>query len=394
MASIRTASRYWSTLVLLVSIGLIGGFAYYVHQQVGLGQVLSLPLNRLSPLLAGFAALLSFLSLLWVLVLLEFRNTDEKHRDAAIKAELERLTAPGTEAAQHAAHIASDLRNQADALKASTTEAAQALDTTGTLFRQHSKDVADSAGKLTAAVNLIKDAIAAQTGDLISMSQNMGAQRASLVEAAKKETNALAEALNLSAQAIGSTVRGHGEQLSGLVGQASSQGASLQTAIKQQAEQLKSFADKQTADFAAAIDALSKRIEAATEIASARSDQMQAAVEAQSGLLTKFVFCGLDPVAGFARRFRDGDEQVGGSPARSAPPSSANRCSSRPTRSAPRSPAPSRSSARRWAISVRSRPPRPSRRRSGPRLWRRRCKARPRRCRPRPAWPSIICARR
>ena len=79
MASIRTASRYWSTLVLLVSIGLIGGFAYYVHQQVGLGQVLSLPLDRLSPLLAGFAALLSFLSLLWVLVLLEFRNTDEKH---------------------------------------------------------------------------------------------------------------------------------------------------------------------------------------------------------------------------------------------------------------------------------------------------------------------------
>jgi hypothetical protein len=113
-------------------------------------------------------------------------------------------------------------------------------------------------------------------GDLISMSQNMGAQRASLVEAAKKETNALAEALNLSAQAIGSTVRGHGEQLSGLVGQASSQGAALQTAIKQQAEQLKGFADKQTADFAAAIDALSKRIEAATQGASARSDQMQA----------------------------------------------------------------------------------------------------------------------
>jgi hypothetical protein len=93
MASIRTASRYWSTLVLLVSIGLIGGYAYYVHQEVGLDQVLSLPLDRLSPLLAGFAAVLSFLSLLWVLVLLEFRNTDEKTRDAAIKAELERLTA-------------------------------------------------------------------------------------------------------------------------------------------------------------------------------------------------------------------------------------------------------------------------------------------------------------
>ncbi len=57
MASIRTASRYWSTLVLLVSIGLIGGYAYYVHQQVGLDRVLSLPLDRLSPLLAGFAAL-------------------------------------------------------------------------------------------------------------------------------------------------------------------------------------------------------------------------------------------------------------------------------------------------------------------------------------------------
>jgi len=287
MASHRTASRYWSALVFLISVALIGGFAYYVHKQVGLDHVLQLPLQELGPILAGFGALLSFLSLLWVLVLLEYRNTDEQRRDEALKAELERLTAPGTEAAQHAAHIAADLRSQADALKASSTEAAVALDSTGTLFRQHSKDLADSANKLTAAVNLIKDAIAAQTGDLISISQNMGAQRASLVEAAKKETNALAEALNLSAQAIGTTVRSHGEQLSGLVGNAGSQGAALQAAVKQQSEQLKAIADKQTAEFAAAIDGLSKRIEAATQGAAKRSEEMKAAVETQAGVLSK-----------------------------------------------------------------------------------------------------------
>src|SRR5262245_22390260 len=127
MASNRTVSRFWAALVFLITIGSLGGFAYYVRTYIGFDRILPSTLAELAPLLVGFAALLSFLSLLWLLVLLAYRTSDEKRRDEALKAELERLTAPGTEAAQHAAHIAADLRSQADALKAASTEAAVRL---------------------------------------------------------------------------------------------------------------------------------------------------------------------------------------------------------------------------------------------------------------------------
>ncbi|MGH6959582.1 MAG: hypothetical protein ACREE7_03785, partial [Dongiaceae bacterium] len=224
-----------SVIAVIVSIGWIALALFYVNRRIGWQNLYTLSPGELGGIIAGVIAPVA---LLGVLAVLERRGLEEARNRALLRDQLEALTDTASEALDHAVTVTGEMKRQAEALHDSSSDATRAIESTGLAFRQHSKDLAESAVTLTNAVNEIKDLLAAQSTDVVGLSQRLADQRVALAESARAETASLAQTVAGAAQGVADTVKAQAEQIAALVERTAAQGLRLQTAFGDQAKEL------------------------------------------------------------------------------------------------------------------------------------------------------------
>ncbi len=155
--------RFFLYLGLLLTLIWTIIVAAYIGAEIGWRALAQLSPGEQGGLLAGYAGVLAFL---WVLLTFLKRDRQLAAHMASLETELNRLRDPLGESDDKTAGLAEALRKRVELVEAATTAADGQLAKAATLLESQSKGIVAAAAKVTQEVELAKQGLAQQRGQL------------------------------------------------------------------------------------------------------------------------------------------------------------------------------------------------------------------------------------